>query len=133
MGIAEQKAIKAIYYTEACRYIANAKETLKKAGKDGKFYKDEKYVKTACGTAYSAVLKALDGYLNLKEVPKQRGRKSIEYYQSNIARLDKKLLTELQSAYNVLHLYGYYDGELNVSIIKAGFETAEDIIKRMEP
>lgn len=43
--------------------MENATETLKKAGKDGKYYKDEKYVKTACGTAYNGVLKALDIYL----------------------------------------------------------------------
>lgn len=133
MGTTEQKELKILYHTEASRYIANAKETLKKAGKVGKYYKDEKYVKTACGTAYNAVLKALDGYLILKEIPKQKGRKSIDYYQSNIAKLDKKLLTELHSAYNVLHLSGYYDGELNISVIQAGLETAQDIIKRIEP
>lgn len=47
-------------YKEAMRYVENANETLKLAGKDGKFYIDQKYVRTACGTAYSGILVALD-------------------------------------------------------------------------
>lgn len=40
-------------YKKSMRYIENAKEQLSKAGKEGKFFEDDKYVKTACGTAYS--------------------------------------------------------------------------------
>lgn len=80
MGILEQEAVKKSYHNEALRYMANARETLQKAGKEGSHYKDDKYVKTACGIAYNGVLKALDSYLLLKEAPKQKGRKSIEYY-----------------------------------------------------
>ena len=42
--------------------MENARENLQKAGKDGDLYQDSKYVKTASGIAYNAVLKALDGY-----------------------------------------------------------------------
>ncbi|MCL6102727.1 MAG: DUF5618 family protein, partial [Bacteroidetes bacterium] len=68
METTEQNKIKAEYYKEAIRYMDNAKETLKKAGKEDDLYQDSKYVKTASGIAYNAVLKALDGYFILKEV-----------------------------------------------------------------
>ena len=63
MGTIDQDKVKAEYYKEAIRYMDNAKETLLKAGKEDDIYKDEKYVKTACGIAFNGVLKALDGYL----------------------------------------------------------------------
>ncbi|KAA6302032.1 MAG: hypothetical protein EZS26_001848 [Candidatus Ordinivivax streblomastigis] len=128
-----QQQIKQKYYTEAIRYMDNAKETLKKAGKDGKLYQDEKYVKTACGTAYNGVLKALDGYFYVRGVEKRKGRKSIEYYREHTARLDKKMLSYLNSAYEVLHLSGYYDGILSVPVIKSGFDVAYDMIDKIKP
>jgi hypothetical protein len=91
-------------YKEAMRFIENASATLKLAGKDGKFYVDQKYVRTACGTAYSGILVALDSLFDIKKLPKRRGRKAIDYYQNNLSKLDKRLLDYLNSAYNVLHL-----------------------------
>ena len=133
MSIEEQNEIKSKYYNEAIRYMDNAKETLKKAGKEDKFYLDKKYVKTACGTAYIGVLTALDGYLILKEIKKPRGRKSIEYYQDSITKIDKKLLNYVNSAYEILHLVGYYDGNNTVSVIKEGFNMAYTIIDKIKP
>lgn len=134
MSTQEQQQIKKKYYKEAMRYMDNAKENLQKAGKEGKFYKDEKYVKTACGTAYNGVLKALDGFLLLKNVEPPKGsRKSIFYYQQNLAKLDKKVLNTLNNAYNVLHLSGYYDGVTSVPTITDGFELAYDIIDKIKP
>jgi hypothetical protein len=133
MSHQEEQRIKQRYYTEAMRYMDNAKDTLRKAGKDGKLYQDEKYVKTACGTAYIGVLKALDGYFYTHGVEKRKGRKSIEYYKDNIARLDKKMLSYLNTAYDVLHLDGYYDGILSVPVIRSGFDVAYDIIEKIKP
>lgn len=133
MSVKEQNSIKEKYYHEAMRYMSNAKETLVFAQKEGKYYNDEKYVKTACGTAYNGVLKALDGYFKLKEVKNPKGRKSIEYYQENISKFDKKLSKEMKSAYDILHLSGYYDGNTNVTVIKEGFDIAYNIIKKIEP
>jgi hypothetical protein len=120
-------------YREAMRYIDNAREQLKLAGREEKFYKDEKYVKTACGTAYSGMLKALDYYFNFKGVPKQKGRKSILYYQSELSKLDKKLLNHLNNAYYVLHLDGYYSGVKKIDIIDSGFDDAVSIISALKP
>ena len=129
----EKQKLRQKYYAEAIRYMDNAKETLQKAGKSGKLYQDEKYVKTACGTAYNGVLKALDGYFYIRDVKKRKGRKSIEYYRENTAVLDKKMLSYLNSAYEVLHLSGYYDGILSVPVIKSGFDVAYDIIAKIKP
>ena len=78
-------------YKEAMRYIEKAREDLKLAGKDDKFYADEKYVRTASGTAYSGTLIALDCLFDVKNMPKRRGRKSIDYYKEHLGKIDKKL------------------------------------------
>ncbi len=44
-------------------YLQNAKDLLKKAGRDNGYFKDGKYVRTACGTAYLGSLLAADAYL----------------------------------------------------------------------
>jgi hypothetical protein len=120
-------------YLEAIRYIENAEEILKSAGKEGKYYIDDKYVKIACGTAYSGILVALDGLFDIKNLPKRRGRKAIDYYQSNLALVDKKLLKELNNAYTVLHLDGYYGGITYIKTIESGFENATSIIAALKP
>ncbi len=120
-------------YAEAMLYIENARETLKLAGRDGKFYEDEKYVKSASGIAYSGILLALDYLFDIKNIPKKRGRKAIEYYQSNLAKIDKRLLNYLNSAYNVLHLEGYYSGEKKINVINEGFDSALSIIEAIKP
>ena len=133
MSIEEQTEIKVKYYNEALRYMDNAKETLKKAGKDNDFYEDDKYVKTACGTAYNGILKALDGYFKIKEIKPPKGKKSIEFYRDNVAKIDRKLMNYLNNAYEVLHISGYYEGVTSVKVIQTGFEFAYEIISRIKP
>jgi len=135
MSTQEQQKLREKYYGEAIRYMDNAKEYLKKAKKEGKYYHDPKYVKTACGTAYSGMLVALDGFLILKGIDKLKGktRKSIEYYQENINKIDKKMLDYLNSAYQILHLWGYYDGIESASVVKEGFDDAYKIIEKIKP
>ena len=135
MTVQEQKTFLTKEYTESIRYMDNAEAVLEKAKKDGKHYTDKKYVKMACGTAYNGILYALDAWFVLKGIqkPSKKQRKSIEYYYENIAKIDKKLLATMNSAYNVLHLAGYYDGETNVKVISAGFEVAYRIIEKIKP
>ncbi len=120
-------------YYEAMRYIDNANEALKLAGKDGKFYVDGKYVKSASGIAYSGVLKALDFLFDFKNIPKKRGRKSIEFYKVNLSKIDKRLLKELNAVYGLLHLGGYYEGQLKIGAIEEGFDSAIAIIDALKP
>jgi len=134
MSQQEQEALKATYYSEATRYMENAKECLKKAKKEDEYYHDIKYVKMACGTAYSGMLVALDGFLMLKGIGKKsKQRKSIEYYQSNITQIDKKMLGNLNMAYQILHLYGYYDGLQDAIVVKRGFDLANALIEKIKP
>ena len=135
MSIHEQEALKERYYGEAIRYMNNAKECLTKAKKEGGYYQDQKYVRMACGTAYSGVLVALDCFLTLKGIhkPRKKVRKSIEYYQEHIAQIDKKMLSTLNSAYQILHLLGYYDGIEKATVVKDGFDEAYTIIEKIKP
>ena len=136
MSIYEQETVKEKYYSEAIRYMDNAKEYLKKAKKEGDIYRDPKYVRTACGVAYSGVLIALDGFLILKGIhtpDRKKVRKSIEYYQSHITKIDKKMLDYLNITYKILHLYGYYDGIEDAIVVKRGFENAYTLIEKIKP
>ena len=136
MSIQEQEAVKETYYSEATRYMDNAKEDLKMAKKEGNIYHDPKYVRRACGTAYNGLLVALDGFFVLKGAHTSKSkkvRKSIEYYQSNITKIDKKMLDNLNVAYKILHLYGYYDGIEDAVVVKRGFDLAYTLIDKIKP
>jgi hypothetical protein len=130
-----QEEIKQRGYAEANRYMDNAKELLKKSRKEDGYYADKKYVRISCGTAYHAVLIALDTFLELKgvEIPKGAKRKSIKFYTMHVSKLDGKLLTELNSVCEILHLSGYYDGIQDAGVIAIGFNTAYKIINRIRP
>ena len=135
MSIQEQQKLKVKYYGEAMRYMDNAKECLKKANKEDGYYNDKKYVKMACGTAYSGVLVAMDCFLILRGIhkPNSKKRKSIEFYQENIGSQDRKMLTTLNVAYQILHLDGYYDGIQSVNVVKEGFNEAYKLIDKIKP
>jgi hypothetical protein len=135
MSIQEQQALKEKYYGEAMRYMDNAREYLKNAKKEDNIYRDPKYVRTACGTAYVGVLIALDGFLILKGIkkPTKKDRKSIEFYQSNLGKLDRKMLDNLNIAYKILHLSGYYDGIEDAIVLKRGFDLADTLIEKIKP
>jgi subtilisin family serine protease len=139
MTVEDQERVKREGYALAKRYMDNAKDMLKKAGRDGRRYKDPKYVSSASGIAYKGILVALDCWLRLKEVemPENKdgkeNRRQIGFYRSNLKDLDKKLLNDLNDAYDDLHLFGYYDCNLNVSVIDEGFKIANDILARIKP
>lgn len=126
-----------IRYRESLRYLQNASEILStKAGKEGKYYQDGKYVRMACGTAYNGTLLALDAYLEIKGKPieKRKGsRVSIEDYRKKLTLIDKKLLKTFNTAYEILHLVGYYEGETNYVIIQEGIECALDVVNKIKP
>jgi hypothetical protein len=130
----EQEQFKQTMYAEALRYMSNAKETLSRSKEDGRFYLDSKYVRSASGIAYLGMLLALDAIFVLRgvEMPKKK-RRAIEFYKSNAAKIDGRLINELNSAYSILHLDGYYDGNLNIKVISEGFKSAYNIIDLIKP
>lgn len=110
---------------EANRYIENAQKILsEKANKEDGYYQDKKYVKMAGHTAYVGVLYALDGFLGVKK----KSRKNVDFYKSELAKLDKKLLNYFDSAYEILHLSMGYDGNSNATVAKEGLSEAKKII-----
>jgi hypothetical protein len=116
-------------YEEAMRYMANAKETLKTAGKEDGLYQDIKYVRTASGTAYNGVLMAVDEILLRKEGAKFKKPKSIEEYRTRLGKIDRKMLALLNATYDALHLAGYYHGTTSEKTISHGMKDAQAIIE----
>jgi len=116
---------------ESERYLNNARELLKKAGRDNGYYRDGKYVRSACGTAYLGLLLAADAYLNKKGkviLKKKGSRKNVDDYRNLFSQMNRKVLHSFNSAYNILHIYGYYDGERDSKVIKLGIEAFEELI-----
>lgn len=112
--------------TEAMRYIDNAKDILReKAQKEDGLYQDKKYVKMAGHTAYSGVLVALDDLLGAKK----KGRKSVDWYKSELAKMDKKITGLFDAVYDTLHLSMSYDGNPDADVAQSGLKRAEQIIQ----
>lgn len=117
---------------DAVRLMNNAHKELQQADKNGKVYRDVKHLRLACGAAYLAVLKALDGIFLLRNIPKQKRHASIEYYQLGLTKIDNKILNALNIAYRILHIDGYYEGFNGVKAIASGFEEAQYIIQKLK-
>jgi len=124
-------------YREALRYISNASEILRtKAKKKDKYYEDDKYVRMACGTAYNGVLLAAETYLEMKgkSIEKKKGtRIKVEDYRTRLAKIDLKVLKTFNTAYEILHLVGYYEGETKYGVIREGLDSAVDLINQIRP
>lgn len=118
-------------HREAEKYLNNAYKELKLSDRNGKIFQDVKHMRTACGVAYLAALKAIDGILLMRDVPKPKRRPSIEYYQKKLSQLDRKILTSLNIAYHILHIDGYYDGFNHIKTIESGFEETENLIHKL--
>ena len=114
---------------EARRYVANAKEIIKKANYDPelKIYTDNKYVKTAGNILWCGCLVALDAVLNISD---GKGRPSIEKYKEAAGKRDKKLLAAIMGGYATMHLFMGYDGTRSKKICADGFDFANAIIDR---
>ena len=114
---------------EARRYMANAKEVIKKANYDPELniYTDGKYVKMAGNTLWNGCLIALDAALDIR---KGKGRPSIEKYKEAAAKRDRKLLAAIVAGYDFMHLTMGYDGSKGKKTCDTGFEYANDIINR---
>jgi hypothetical protein len=131
----KQNELRKLCYAEASRYRENAKKYLLKADIDNEgFYGDKKYVKTACGVAYSGLLIAIECFLTMKGVKIESNTiKDFYFYTYEINKIDKKIAKHYISAYDSLHKYGYYDGTTNSIIIKDGFKELDVFIELINP
>lgn len=122
---------------EAVRYFENAKELLKKSPVDNSRYSDVKYVQEACGTAYLAVLKAIDEYLLKRGVSEKDLPDSVEGYRDMLKKYlsvhNGKLTKDFNSLYKLLHIAGYYRGLLDrVEIVKDTFKITKLFIEKVK-
>ncbi|MDR1459090.1 MAG: DUF5618 family protein [Bacteroidales bacterium] len=114
---------------EAERYLQNARQILsEKAGKDGDYYSDRKYVKIAGHAAWCGILVALDAALGMKESLKHGQRLEFKDYRKAVGKIDRKTPRLLTNSYDTLHKTLGYDGNLSYKIVQYGLEEAKDII-----
>jgi len=114
---------------EAERYLQNARQILsEKAGKDGDYYSDKKYVKMAGHAAWCGVLVALDAVLDVHANMKKGQRPEFRDYQEAIAKKDSKMPRVLLSAYDLLHKTLGYDGVTNYKIVQESLSIANNIL-----
>jgi hypothetical protein len=119
------------YHKEAVRYYKNAKDRLKEARIEHNRYQDAKPVQEACGIGYLSVLLALDGYFVSRGVESDKLPTSTEGYWDYFKKYlvhDGKIIDAFSTAYENLHLLGYYRGGLGVEMIKEGFKNAKLVI-----
>ena len=114
---------------EAERYLQNARQILtEKAGKDGAYYSDSKYVRMAGNTAWNGVLIALDAVLNIRSNMKKGQRPDFNDYQYAIAQKDGKMPRVLLNAYDLLHKTLGYDGVTSYKVVQDSLEQANKVI-----
>ena len=124
-------------YKESMRYIKNAEEILAtKADKNGMYYRDIKYTKMACGTAYNGVLLALEEYLKQKNNPiikKPHQRLNVNDFKQKFSEMkDFEMQNHLKNAYNILNLSGYYEGINSIGLLHDGIKVAKAIIEKIK-
>jgi hypothetical protein len=121
---------------EALRYLNNAKEILKSAPVEDGTYTDVKPVREACGTAYLAILMAIDEYMLSIGIEQERLPTSVVGYrralQKYLSVRDGKLLRNFEALYNELHIAGHYRGLLRqVNVVKEVFRSAKTFIEKI--
>jgi hypothetical protein len=116
--------------SEARRHLDNAREFLSNhANKQDGLYQDKKYVKIAGHTAYTGILLALNEFLGEKN---KKTPKSAEWYQYELSRLDKTLLSKFTTAYQILHIDMGSQGSKSAQLASLGLKEAEKIVAWVE-
>ncbi|MBO4574835.1 MAG: DUF5618 family protein [Bacteroidales bacterium] len=118
---------------EARRYVENAKETLREKGElntETKLYEDDKYVRAAGNYLWLGVLMALDAVFHVRK--DRRTRVNINEYLDAVGKRDRKLLSFVNTGYDVMHLSMTYDGVQAKGVSDEGFRLANNIIDRCE-
>ncbi len=122
---------------EALRYLNNAKEILKSAPIEDNIYADIKPVKEAFGTAYLAILEAINEYFIEKGFTKKELPKLVDEYRKMLQKYlvvhDGKLLREFEMLYDMLHIAGYYRGLLyDRNVVKDALKAAKTFIEKIK-
>lgn len=122
---------------EALRYLQNAKEILAKTPIEDNNYTDAKPVREAFGTAYLAILEAINEALLKKGINKKDLPKSVDEYRIVLKKYfaihNGKLLKDFEVLYDALHIAGYYRGLIrNANMAKEAIKAAKDFINKFK-
>ena len=122
---------------ESLRYLNNAKEILKTVPAENSTYIDVKPVREAMGTAYLAVLEAINEHLIKQGFTKKELPKSVEgcrkLLQKYVAVRNGKVLREFEKLYDMLHIAGYYRGLLyDRDVVKEALKAAKSFIDKLD-
>ena len=122
---------------ESLRHLNNAKEILKTVPVEDSTYIDVKPVREAMGTAYLAVLEAINEHLIKQGFTKKELPKSVEGYrkllQKYVAVRNDKVLREFEKLYDMLHIAGYYRGLLyDRDVVKEALKAAKSFIDKLD-
>ncbi|KWT82636.1 DUF5618 family protein [Candidatus Magnetominusculus xianensis] len=117
-------------------YLENARSILRNTPIEDNIYIEKKPVREAFGTAYLAILEAINEALMKKGITRKELPKSVDGY---IAALKKhlsvnngKLIREFNSLYDSLHIAGYYHGLIvGTDTVKEEMKAAESFIKKL--
>jgi hypothetical protein len=120
---------------DSLRYLQNAKEILAKASVEDNEYTDIKPVREAFGTAYLAVLEAINEALLKKGLNKKELPRSVDEYRKVLRRYfaihNGKLMRSFESLYDTLHIAGYYRGLIyNAILVKDAIKVTKDFIDK---
>ena len=121
---------------ESLRYLNNARDILKTVPIEEGTYTDVKPVREAMGTAYLAVLEAINERLLNQGLTKKELPQSVDAYrkalQKYLAIRNGKLLREFEKLYDLLHIAGYYRGLLyDVEVVKDAMKAARVFIEKI--
>jgi len=121
---------------EASRYLNNAKDILRSVSVEDNTYTDVKPVREALGTAYLAVLEAINERLIKQGLTKKELPKSVEGYRKVLRKYmavrNGKLLREFEKLYDMLHIAGYYRGLLyDRDVVKDALKAAKSFIDKV--
>ena len=122
---------------EALKYLNNAKEILKSIPVADNVYTNIKPVREAFGTAYLAVLEAINEFLMVKKgLTKKKLPKSVDVYrkvlQEYLAVHNGKLMREFEMLYDALHIAGYYRGLIyDTNMVKDALKAAKIFIEKI--
>lgn len=113
----------------AIGYLEQAQGLLEEKGRnEAGLYQDRRIVKRAGATAYLGVLVALDRLLGVRK----KGSKSVEWYQSELSKFDKRISGLFDVVYKTLYLSMGYGGNPSSKIAQVGLEEAERLINWVE-
>ena len=121
---------------EGVRYLENAREILRRVPVEGDTYLDRKPIREAMGTAYLAVLEAINEALGRRGVARKDLPKSVDAYrialQRDLGVRNGKLVRDFESLYDVLHIAGYYRGLIyRRKIVRDALDAAQSFIEKV--